>query len=76
MDNLEVPSAYVAVDVTESPIQRPQKSKQNRLSQTKRHTIKTQILFDLTSHRTIQIAFSDGHTHDFTLFKTIIGDSL
>lgn len=54
----------------------PKKSKQNRLSQTKRHTIKTQILFDLTSHRTIQIAFSDGHMHDFTLFKTIIGDSL
>lgn len=27
LDNLEAPSAYVAVDVTESPIQRPQKTK-------------------------------------------------
>ena len=30
----------------------------------------------MTSHRVIQLAFSDGHTHDFTLFKTSIGDSL
>ncbi|WP_044771398.1 transposase, partial [Streptococcus suis] len=31
---------------------------------------------DLTSHRACQLAFSDGHTHDFTLFKESIGYSL
>lgn len=54
----------------------PKNQNKTDSGKTKRHTIKTQILFDLTSHRTIQIAFSDGHMHDFTLFKTIIGDSL
>ena len=33
-------------------------------------------MLDLTSHRACQLAFSDGHTHDFTLFKESIGYSL
>ncbi|COM68291.1 transposase [Streptococcus pneumoniae] len=42
----------------------------------KRHTLKTQIMLDLTTHKVCQMAFSDGHTHDFTLFKESIGQSL
>lgn len=33
-------------------------------------------MLDLTTHRVCQLAFSDGHTHDFTLFKTSIGQRL
>lgn len=33
-------------------------------------------MLDLTSHRACQLAFSNGHTHDFTLFKESIGYSL
>ncbi|VJV95020.1 pneumococcal histidine triad protein D [Streptococcus pneumoniae] len=35
-----------------------------------------QIMLDLTTHKVCQMAFSDGHTHDFTLFKESIGQSL
>ncbi|COL09243.1 transposase (IS4 family) [Streptococcus pneumoniae] len=33
-------------------------------------------MLDLTTHKVCQMAFSDGHTHDFTLFKESIGQSL
>lgn len=33
-------------------------------------------MLDLTSHRACQLAFSNGHTHDFTLFKESIDYSL
>lgn len=33
-------------------------------------------MLDLTTHRVCQLAFSDGHTHGFTLFKTSIGQRL
>ncbi|AER19298.1 transposase IS4 family protein [Streptococcus suis D12] len=51
------------------------KPKQELFCKKKRHTIKTQIMLDLTSHRACQLAFSDGYTHDFTLFKESIGYS-
>ncbi|EGJ13290.1 transcriptional regulator, MarR family domain protein [Streptococcus pneumoniae GA47368] len=76
LDHLEAPSAAVAIDVTESPIQRPKKQSKNYSGKKKRHTLKTQIMLDLTTHKVCQMAFSDGHTHDFTLFKESIGQSL
>ncbi|HEV0364940.1 TPA: IS5-like element IS1515 family transposase, partial [Streptococcus pneumoniae] len=77
LDHLEAPSAAVAIDVTESPIQRPKKNQSKNYSgKKKRHTLKTQIMLDLTTHKVCQMAFSDGHTHDFTLFKESIGQSL
>ncbi len=76
LDHLEAPSATVAIDVTESPIQRPKNQSKYYSGKKKRHTIKTQIMLDLTSHHACQLAFSDGHTHDFTLFKESIGYSL
>ncbi|CKL46245.1 transposase (IS4 family) [Streptococcus pneumoniae] len=33
-------------------------------------------MLDLTTHKVCQMAFSYGHTHDFTLFKESIGQSL
>lgn len=33
-------------------------------------------MLDLTSYGACQLAFSDGHMHDFTLFKESIGYSL
>ncbi len=33
-------------------------------------------MLDLTTHKVCQIAFSDGHKNDFTLFKESIGQSL
>ena len=33
-------------------------------------------MLDLTTHKVCQMAFSDGHTHDFTLSKESIGQCL
>lgn len=33
-------------------------------------------MLDLATHRVCHLAFADGHTHDFNLFKASIGDSL
>lgn len=41
LDNSEAPSATMAIDVTESPIQRPKKQSKNYSGKKKRHTIKT-----------------------------------
>jgi hypothetical protein len=34
------------------------------------------VLLDLTTHRVVNLAFAEGHCHDFKLFKESIGDSL
>lgn len=54
----------------------PKNQVQNYSGRKKRHTLKTQIVLDLDTHRVCQLAFADGHTHDFTLFKESIGSTL
>jgi hypothetical protein len=60
----------VAVDVSEHEIERPQK-KQNKYysGKQKYHTIKSQFLANTKSTEIICTAFSNGKTHDFSLFK-------
>ena len=60
----------VAVDVSEHEIERPQKKQKKYYSgKQKYHTIKSQVLADTKSTEIICTAFSNGKTHDFSLFK-------
>ena len=60
----------VVVDVSEHEIERPQKKQKKYYSgQQKYHTIKSQVLANTKSTEIICTAFSNGKTHDFSLFK-------
>jgi hypothetical protein len=60
----------VAVDVSEHEIERPQKKQKKYYSgKQKYHTIKSQVLANTKSTEIICTAFSNGRTHDFSLFK-------
>ena len=60
----------VAVDVSEHEIERPQKKQKKSYSgKQKYHTIKSQVLANTKSTEIICTAFSNGRTHDFSLFK-------
>jgi len=77
---LKIQSKQLALDVSESPTQRPSKQKlkrKNRKNQQKqyysgkkkRHTIKTQIFVDVESKKILSTATEKGRRHDFQLFK-------
>jgi len=58
------------VDVSEHEIERPKKKQKKYYSdQQKYHTIKSQVLANTKSTEIICTAFSNGKTHDFSLFK-------
>ena len=58
------------MDATESPIERPEKKQKKYYSgKKKQHTVKSQVIIDLESKEIICTAFSQGKTHDLTLFK-------
>jgi hypothetical protein len=60
----------VAVDVSEHERERPQKKQKKYYSgKQKYHTIKSQVLAHTKSTEIICTAFSNGKTHDFSLFK-------
>ncbi len=60
----------VAVDVSEHEIERPKKKQKKYYSgKQKYHTIKSQVLANTKSTEIICTAFSNGKTHDFSLFK-------
>ena len=60
----------VAVDVSEHEIERPKKKQKKYYSgKQKYHTIKSQVLANTKSNEIICTAFSNGKTHDFSLFK-------
>lgn len=68
-------SAYewkiLALDVTETPIERPKKQQRRYYSgKKKRHTLKTQVVVEQRTGEIICTAYGTGHTHDFHLFKT------
>ncbi|WP_197985111.1 IS5 family transposase [Leptolyngbya sp. Cla-17] len=62
--------SVVAVDVTESPIERPPKKQRGYYSgKKKRHTLKAQVVVNQATGQIICTAFGKGRVHDFRLFK-------
>lgn len=62
--------AFALIDVTEIFIQRPKRKQKKYYSgKKKRHTIKVQIVYDLTAHKIVSFYISNGTTHDFKMFK-------
>ena len=60
----------VLIDVTETPIERPQKGQKKYYSGNKKqHTLKCQIIADRNSGEIICLFFGEGRRHDFHLFK-------
>lgn len=60
----------VVVDVTETPIERPQKQQKRAYSgKKKQHTLKCQVIIDRDTLEIICLHFGLGRTHDFKLFK-------
>jgi hypothetical protein len=60
----------VVIDVTETPIERPQKKqKQTYSGKKKQHTLKCQLIIDRDTLEIICLHFGQGRTHDFNLFK-------
>ena len=58
----------IVVDVTESPIERPQRGqKQFYSGKQKQHTFKSQLVIDLSTHQIICTAHGKGRRHDFHL---------
>jgi hypothetical protein len=64
---------YVVVDVTESPINRPQKT---TIQEKKRHTLKTQVIIERNSRQIIDVQEAKGSEHDFKVYKDTIGKSI
>ena len=63
--------ATVAIDVTESTIERPKRrQKQFYSGKKKRHTFKSQLVIDLSTGTIICTAHGKGKQHDFRLFQT------
>lgn len=66
----ETEEKVVAMDVTESPIEKPIENQKNYYSgKQKEHTLKTQIIVDLKSKKIICLASGKGRVHDFKLFQ-------
>jgi IS5 family transposase len=66
----ETEEKVVAMDVTESPIEKPKENQKNYYSgKQKEHTLKTQIIVDLKSKKIICLASGKGRVHDFKLFQ-------
>ena len=60
----------LVVDVTETPVERPQKRQRRYYSgKKKRHTLKAQLVVDQTSGKIIWKAYGIGRIHDFRLLK-------
>lgn len=62
--------AVVVIDVTETPIERPQQRQRQFYSgKKKRHTLKCQVLIDASTAAVICLFFGKGTQHDFKLFQ-------
>lgn len=60
----------VAIDVTESPIERPQqRQKQFYSGKKKRHTLKSQLVVDLATAAVVCTAYDQGRRHDLRVFQ-------
>lgn len=64
------PPSVVIVDVTETPIERPQRGQRAFYSgKQKCHTLKIQLVIDAATLQVICTFFGKGRRHDFKLFK-------
>lgn len=60
----------VVMDVTETPIERPQRGQRQFYSgKQKRHTLKCQVLIDQQTGEVLCLFFGKGSRHDFKLFQ-------
>lgn len=58
--------AVVAIDVTETAIERQKKQNEYYLNNNKCHTLKTQLVINQETGAIICTAFGQGHCHDFS----------
>lgn len=66
----EIPPEAVAMDVTESPIERPQRDQRSFYSGKKqRHTFKSLLVVNLSNRQVSCAAHGKGRRHDFKVFK-------
>ncbi|MCL4153151.1 UNVERIFIED_CONTAM: hypothetical protein GTU68_066956 [Idotea baltica] len=67
---LKVKDGSIAIDVSESPVQRPTKKPKHYYSgKKKKHTIKNQISVSTETKKILSAAISNCRQHDFKLFK-------
>lgn len=61
---------YLLIDVTEIFINRPKRHQKKYYSgKKKHHTMKVQILFDVTNCKIVSFYIANGRTHDFKMLK-------
>ena len=65
---------YVIVDVTESPIKRPQKKFYS--GKKKKHTLKTQVIFNPRLKQIVSIQIESGRKHDLTIARKHVKELL
>ena len=66
----EQPPALIAIDVTETKVERPKHHQKHFYSgKKKHHALKAQLVVDLTNLKIICTAYGNGKQHDFSLFK-------
>jgi len=66
----ETEEKVVAMDVTESPIEKTKEGQKSYYSgKQKEHTLKTQIIVDIKTLKIICLVSGKGRVHDFQLFK-------
>jgi len=64
----EQPPAVIAIDVTETKVERPkQHQKHFNSGKKKHHALKAQLVVDLTNLKIICTAYGVGKQHDFSL---------
>ena len=61
---------YLLIDVTEIFINRPKRNQRRYYSgKKKHHTVKVQIIYDITKCKIISFYIANGRTHDFKMLK-------
>ena len=65
----DVKYEVILVDATETPIERPQKNRENTTQEKKCYTLKTQMLISHENKEIISLAFEKGKVHDFNYLK-------
>jgi len=62
--------AIIAIDVTETKVERPKYHQKHFYSgKKKHHALKAQLVVDLTNFKIVCTAYGKGKQHDFSLFK-------
>ena len=67
---------YAVADVTESPVNRPQKNQKEYCSGKKRRTLKTRVIIERSSLQIIGVQEAKGSEHDFKVYKDTTGKNI